>query len=375
MTKSLVIGTARAVPGTIQYGQIPALQHPTGDGEFFPVILAQGEQPGPCIWLTAGIHGPEHTGPVVLYSLLTPKLLSGLKGTLVMIPALNPAGLRTQRREPYHAPKDPNRLWPDGRPEQPPDADKAPPSSLELAYKSLFAIIQETADYLIDYHNAWIGSVSFVFRDRVLYRADKDAEANKAQAEALVAKQDAMIQAYGHTVVNEFPADKYIDEKLHRSTSGAALLVGGIPSFTVELGTGLMPDPAIVAAAAAGTRNVLRWAGMLDSDPEPIEGIKLVDPGYPARRRLTPRTRDAGVVIHQVQPGEILKRGDLVADVVDVWGRPVGDGVLLAEEDGFVIGRMHGVYYYPGDAVLVMAIRDDAPLVAPYPEDYFKVDP
>ncbi len=139
--------------------------------------------------------------------------------------------------------------------------------------KSLFGMILETADYLIDYHNAWTGSVSFVFRDRVLYRADEEPEANKkARAEALVAKLDAMIQAYGHTVVNEFPAEKYIDEKLHRSTSGAALLVGGIPSFTVELGTGLMPDPAIVAAAAAGTRNVLRWAGMLEGDPEPIIG-------------------------------------------------------------------------------------------------------
>ncbi len=374
MTKAIEIGTARGVPGTIQYGQISALDHPTGQEEIFPVIIAQGNQDGPCIWLTAGIHGPEHTGPVVLYSLLVPELLTGLKGTIIAIPALNPAGLRTQRREPYHAPKDPNRLWPDGRPEKPPDPDKDPPSSLELAYKNLFARIQETADFLIDYHNAWTGSVSFVFRDRVLYRSDQDTEGNKARAEALAAKQDQMIRAYGHTVVNEFPAEYYIDEKLHRSTSGAALLVGGIPSFTVELGTGLMPDPTIVAAAAAGTRNVLRWAGMLDGEYEPIDGIKIVDPGFPVRRRLTPRVSEAGIVIHRVHPGDIVRRGDPIADLLDVWGRPIGDGVLHAKHDGFVIGRTHGIYYYPGDAVLSMAIRDEAPLVAPYPEDYFKDD-
>ncbi len=89
---------------------------------------------------------------------------------------------------------------------------------------------------------------------------------------------------------------------------------------------------------------------------------------------MTPRAREAGIVIHRVQPGDIVKAGDPVADVVDVWGRPVGDGVLYSEYDGFVIGRSHGIYYYPGEAVLVMAIRDDAPLVAPYPEDYFKTE-
>ena len=165
MAAEIMIGTARAVPGTIQYGQFPALLHPTGLEEFIPVIIAQGKKPGPCIWLTTGIHGPEHTGPVVIYSLLTPDLLAGLQGTVVVIPALSPAGLRTQHREPYHAPKDPNRLWPDGRPEKPQDPDTTPPSSLELAYKSLFEKIMETADYLIDYHNAWTGSLSFVFRD------------------------------------------------------------------------------------------------------------------------------------------------------------------------------------------------------------------
>jgi predicted deacylase len=295
-----------------------------------------------------------------------------MRGTIVAIPVLNPAGQRTNRRDPYHAPKDPNRLWPDGKPKKPQDPDKDPPSSLETAYERLFEEICASADYLIDYHNAWTNSISFIFQDRILYRADQDAEQNKEKAEALATKLDEMVRAYGHTIVNEFPPEKYIDEKLHRSTSGAALLVGQVPGFTVELGTGHMPDPAIVAASAAGTRNVMRWAGMLDGDPEPIDGIKIVDPGFPARRRGTPRVDEACVVVHLVEAGDLVKVGDPVAEVRDVWGRPLGDGLLRSEHDGFVIGRMHGIYYYPGDAVLGMAIRDDAPMIAPYPEDYFK---
>ena len=96
------------------------------------------------------------------------------------------------------------------------------------------------------------------------------------------------------------------------------MLVGRIPSFTVELGTGHMPDPAIVVASATGTRNVMRWAGMLDGKPELVEGIKIVDVGFPARRRRTPRVDQACVVRHLVEPGDLIQVGDPVAEVFDV---------------------------------------------------------
>lgn len=372
MPRNITLGTVTAQPGTIQYGRWEALNHPTGHVEFLPVIVAQGSEDGPCLWLTAGIHGPEQAGPAVIYKLITQDLVDRMRGTVVAIPTLSPAGLRTMKREPYHAPRDPNRLWPDGKPEKPRDPDKAPPSSLEMAYRRLFVEISAGADCLIDYHNAWIGSISFAFRDRVLYRPGENEDASKAEAEALAARQGKMLDAYGHTIVNEFPAEKYVDEKLHRSTSAAALLLAKVPAFTVELGGGRMPDPAIVAASAAGTRNVMRWAGMLDGDPEPIEGIKVVDPGFPVRRRGTPRVEEACVVIHLVQPGDLVSAGDPVAEVRDVWGRALGDGLLCSEYDGFVMGRSHGIFYYPGDAVLGMAIRDEEHLVVPYPAEYLK---
>ena len=193
----------------------------------------------------------------------------------------------------------------------------------------------------------------------------------QAEAEALSTQLGAMIEAYGHTVINEFPVEKYIDEKLHRSTSGAALLVGRIPAFTTELSTGHLPDPAVVRASVAGTRNVLRWAGMLGGAPEPITGIQVIDPGYPVRRRLTPRVEEPCIVLHTVEPGAMVRKGDVIGLVRDVWGRPKGEGVLHAEYDGIVVARAHGIYFNPGDAVLYMAIPDDAPMVGPYPADYF----
>ncbi len=65
------------------------------------------------------------------------------------------------------------------------------------------------------------------------------------------------------------------DGKLHRSSTAAAVNIARIPALTMEPGPGHVPDPAIVRAAVAGMRNVLRWAEMRSSEREPITGIKV----------------------------------------------------------------------------------------------------
>jgi uncharacterized protein len=371
----LSLGTAKAKPGHITYGTYDLVAHPTGGMDRLPVVVTQGDPTGPVFWVTAGIHGPEHAGLQVLHQLITRDLARQLHGTIIAIPALNPAGLRTMQRQAYYHEGDPNRLFPDGKTRRRLDPDMDPPSSLEQAYTRLFAEIQNTADYMIDLHNAWTASVSFVFRDRVFYRADGPAtkrKAARAAAEKLDAKLAEMCAAYGHSVVNEMGVDRYLAERLHRSTTSAAVNVAHIPALTMELGTGHMPDPNIVRAAIAGLRNVLRWAGMLGGFDEPITGIKIADPGFPCRRRSTPRVSQACIVRHLVEAGDLVKKGDPIAEIRDVWGRPIGEKILRSEYDGWIIGRTHGIVYYPGTEVVGMAIKDDLPTVQPYPKDYFK---
>jgi predicted deacylase len=110
---------------------------------------------------------------------------------------------------------------------------------------------------------------------------------------------------------------------------------------------------------------------MLPSEPKPLRGIPVIEPGYPVRLLDTPRAPEACVALHLVEPGDRLSAGDPVAEVRDAWGRPLGDGLVRADHDGFVVMRAQGIYFYPGDALLAMAVRDDAPIVVPYPESYF----
>jgi len=363
---SLTIGTASAKRGEIVYGEYDLVQHPVGGRDVLPVILAQGKTDGPVFWLTAGIHGIEHAGIQVIHKLVTPALIDELRGAIVAIPALNPAGLRTLERQAYYHDGDPNRLFPDGRPQKA-DPDKEPPSALELAYGRLFDEIKASASYYFDLHCMTVRSLSFVFRDRVLYR--KGDAAARQRAEATSAKMEAMAQAYGHTLIADFSVNKYIDEKLHRSTSASIAMLTGIPALTAELGSAYAPVPGIVSASATGLRNVLRWAGMLPGEPEPITGIPVVKPDYPTRRRSAARVTQACIVHHLKEPGDMVQVGEPLVEMRDAWGRVLG--TLASEYEGFVITLARGILHYPGEATMLLAIRDDEPLVGEYPETFF----
>jgi len=370
----LSLGTARAAPGKIKYGAWDFVAHPSGGRDRLPVIIAQGDPRGPVLWVTASIHGPEHTGILVVHQLINRELVRKLHGTIVALPTLNPAGVRTLKRQPYYHDGDPNRAFPDGRPAHKPDPDDEPPSSTEQAYARLLKEIKASADCMVDLHN-WSGSLSYVFKDTVFYRSDRSAAQNKA-ARAGARRMDArlaeMCAAYGHTTINELPARKYLAEKLHRSTTSAAVNVARLPALTMELGDGNFPDSAMVRAATAGLRNLMRWAGMLADPPEPITGIRIIDPGYPCRRMETPRVSTACIVRHLVEAGEIVERGQPLAEIRDIWGRPTGEKILRSEHDGWIMARSAGVAFYPGAAVCTMAVHSSLDTVQPYPKDFFK---
>jgi len=363
---TLTLGTTQAERGKITYGEYDLVRHPVGGMDRLPVIIARGNSDGPVFWVTAGIHGIEHAGIQVIHRLITPELVSDLRGTIVAIPALNPAGLRTLERRAYYDDTDPNRLFPDGRPPKT-DLDKAPPSVLEQAYGRLFEEIKKSASCFFDLHCISINSISFVFRDRVLYR--KGDEAGRLRAEGVSKKMEEMAKAYGHTITADFSVGKYIDEKLHRATTASVAMLAGIPALTAELSGSYTPMLATVNAGMAGLLNVMRWAGMLPGDPEPITGIKVVDPGFPTRRRSVARVTEACIVHHLVEPGGLVKIGDPLVEMRDAWGRVLG--VLHSEYDGFVISCPSGILYYPGEASMLLAIRDDEPLVGEYPADFF----
>jgi uncharacterized protein len=365
MKSKLEIGNVKGQPGQLAYGALDAVALPSGGSDSFPIVIAQGQRDGPVLWLTASIHGAEYTGILVLHQLLTTELVEHLRGAVVAVPTLNPAGLRTADRGAYYLRgQDPNRLFPapSRRVVASPDS---PTPALELAYQRLFERISQTANYLIDLHNYAIGSFPFALRDPVYYRTGRDRPA----AQQLQSTVGEMLDAFGHTVVNEFVSAEYLKKNLHRSVSGAALNTARIPAFTAELGGYLSVDPTIVSAAASGIRNVLRWAGMLDGPMEPITSVRVFLPGHAMRRTQHPFAPQSGILHYLVKAGDTLTIGDPVARLTDIYGRPCGgdEGLIRTEFDGVVLGLLQGAICYQNDPLVSLAIRDDSELIAPFP--------
>lgn len=365
--KTIEIGSAVSKPGELVYGFFDHHVLPTGGVERLPVMIAQGLQDGPCFWFTANIHGNELTGVPALHETITAELAKQLRGTVVAIPSLNPAGLRTGTRRAYYDDRDPNRTFPGSRQSSGDplkDAeDTRIPTPFEEAHARLFEHIAATADYLIDLHCYTIQATPFSIRDRVMFHGESD----KAEAEKLAIRTDEMIKAFGLPVVNEYVAARFFHENLHRSTSAAALYQAKVPAFTVELGANSFVPNDALEAAKQGILNVLRWAEMIPGKPEPLTMVANPNLGFNTTRETLPKSSCSGLVRYHVKPGQIVQEGDLLATVRDIFGRELAQ--IRAPQTAWVMSLSHGLIVYQGQAVVNMAIRDDSPLFQQYPEN------
>ncbi|MFB6301034.1 MAG: succinylglutamate desuccinylase/aspartoacylase family protein [Halobacteriales archaeon] len=349
------LGTATARPGELARGYLDVAELPTGGTERLPVIIAEGDTDGPELWITAAIHGNEVTGLAAAQDVMTEDLPSGLTGTVVCLPNLNPAGLRRNARTSYYHDDDPNRYFPE--PEQDPKNRSRPPNLQEVIDERIFDLFADSADCLISLHTAGVNSEPFNIRDRVRYGEHR----TKEEAEELAAELDRLVEAFGIPVVNQYDPNEQDDQSLTRSIATAALDTGGIPAFTPELGAHDIVEESNRAAAVMGIRNVMRALGMLDGSIQPNEAAADQPVEFPVKRATGPHTDTPGIARHRVQEGDTFETSDPIADIVT----PTGEHktTVEAEHDGYVIARNHGIAVYKNDALARLAVRDENDLV------------
>ncbi|WP_137284854.1 succinylglutamate desuccinylase/aspartoacylase family protein [Halorussus salinisoli] len=348
------LGTAESEPGELVTGWLEVTDLPTGTPERLPVLVAEGEEDGPTLWITAAIHGNEVTGLAVAQDVMTDDLADEIRGTVVCIPNLNPAGLRRTTRTSYYDDEDPNRFFPD------PDAESTrPPSVQQLVDERIYEAFADSADALVDLHTAHVGSMPFLIRDRVLFGEER----TESEARDLADDLESLVEAFGMPVVNEYAAEEYTEQNLQRSTAGAALNNAGIPAFTAELGGHDVVEEDTRESGVGGVRNVMRELGVLPGDPDPDAVGPEAPVEFPVKRAVHPHADTPGIARHRVEAGDVVAEGDVVADVCT----PHGDRKATVESDydGYVLGRRHGVAVYENDPVASMAVRDDADLVVP----------
>jgi len=294
--------------------------------------------------------------------------LDKLCGRIVAIPSLNPTGHLIESRFPLFEPdKDPNRCWPEYRPQKEPQKDENDiwdsiqrsiedePGPQERSFEKIAEVIKQlNPNFHVDLHTFSTLSMPFIFVDRIVYEKKEENDYQKSQE--LWNRTNEMTHAMGLTVLRERPAWLYVKSKFHRSTSGWTLNALRIPSCTVELGPMLVALPSARDAGVAALTNVLHWGKMMEGNPKEIVACPVIKFDEPHRYMIYPQTETTGIVDYQIEVGTKFKKGDLLAIVRNMDGTV--SSIVTADMDGYLIAWFCGIAKYRKNSLGMVGVKD-----------------
>jgi len=351
------IGTAEPRVGETTTGYVEATELPTDGVERLPVVVAEGVESGPTLWVVGAVHADETTSLAVAHEFVEWLAPEALAGRVVCVPNANPAGLRVTGRTSYYHGDDPNRYFPAA------DADATrPPRVQEVINRRLFELIADSADAVVSLHTSWVGSASYVIQPRVTYGRDRTED----EADALASRLTDLTAAFGLPVVNQYERSRELAEGLHRSLSGAAVHEAGIPAFTPELGGRYVVEDDARQYGVEGLKDVARALGIVGEPTRTEPQLDAPTPS-PGKRAVHPHTDTAGIVQYRVREGDVVEEGEPVADIVSPHGER--KATVRTDYGGYVLSRHEGATAYENDPLLDLAVPDDDPLVVPRAAD------
>jgi len=286
--------------------------------------MVHGALAGPVVAVTANIHGDEATGVAVVHEL--DRWLAGRlgRGTVVLYPSLNPAGLSNRTRTTSDG-ADLNRLFPGHR-----DGNEAERHAAAI-WKDLAA---RRVSLVIDLHADSARSIPYAIVDRALGRG---------RGSKLGPVLEKYAASTGLTVLREYPDEQYIRYSLDRSLAGAMVNRGAVPAITIESGPRRWICADAVSAALDAAKGVLGSLEMVDFRTV-VHSTRVL--GGPWRRAPAPRARFGGIFRERVPPGGRFERGEVLGILVDLSGTQVG--AIEAPADGVVISWAELTWVEPG---------------------------
>lgn len=276
-----------------------------------PFGLTEGTRDGPCLLVTAGVHGSEFCSIEAALRLLklSPEEIGG---TLLVLPILNVEGFR--KRSIYVVPADGknlNRVFP----------GRADGTASERLAAWLVESVFPQADAYIDLHGGDLNEALMPFS--IFSRGNERAE--------------ALARAFGLPVIVS-------SRGTGRTISAAADL--GVPGIIAEVsGNGLWNEEG-VAMLLAGVHRVMHMLSMKGSAPEP--------PASPALVTMTaPSSQAKGLWYPNHRLGDKVTKGQPVGEIRDVFGNVLS--TITSSEDGFVLYQMTSLSVNEGEALIGIA--------------------
>lgn len=254
-----------------------------------------GQQPGPHLLITGGVHGDEFEPMAAIRRLMTKIDPHALRGKLTLVPVVNESAFRLGHRTGEDN-KDLARTCP-GREDG------------SLTEQVAFALSQliRSADYYIDLHTGGTGLMVLPLSGYTLHPDPK-----------VLAVQRRMAQVFGLDVV--WGTDPNLDG---RSLSVAR--DANVPAIYCEYLGGGRCDPVGIDAYVRGCRNVMIELEMLEGTIDISKPPVVVEDHRPGAGHMQinhPSPSD-GYFEPAVTLGQRVRDGDLIGTVCDVFGQRV----------------------------------------------------
>lgn len=286
------------------------------------VQVIRGKVDGPTMFVSAAIHGDELIGVEIAKRLLEKKQIYKLKGTLIVIPVVNPFGYNTN-----------SRYLPDRR-----DLNRSFPGSAEgsMASRIAHTFLNEVVykcQYGIDIHSAAIHRENYP-----QMRLDFDDP-----------EELKLAQVFGAPVILNSP--------LRAGTLRQSAQAKGIKTLLFETGEALRVDDHAANLAVHGIINVMEEVGMLSRDIDAFHPKTMMV----AKTSFWMRAPISGSLRSLKKLGAFVQPGDVLGVITDPFGEEKTN--VTASKAGIIIGGVTMPLVNRGNALFHIATLEDMQVV------------
>ena len=320
-------------PGGRAKGRIPAGTMASGAEIAIPFVVVKGAKPGPCLWINGQVHGNEINGIFAALDFVNGLDPSRLNGSVVVTATANPLAFDARQKLAPLDLLDLDQSFPGG------------PSGFttEQIAHAYFSEAKAAASVLINMHTM---SPPFEAKPYAVYKVHPNGRVKESELLRMIAP-------FKPTVACHMSVESGQGE-LPGNIAGALdyqLVAIGIPAFMIELGAGSRAMPDDIRQGTEGFIGLARELKMLDGGG----GAHIV-------RRVTRRGhvtfRNGGLFRTTRQPGETVKSGEPLGELLNVWGELVDRPSL--SRDVVIIGIRRDPVVHSGDRLGFFAYEWDS---------------
>ncbi|MGI9232899.1 MAG: succinylglutamate desuccinylase/aspartoacylase family protein [Woeseiaceae bacterium] len=283
-----------------------------------PVFVTRGNASGPTLCVTAGVHGDELNGIEVARRVFARTDPMTMRGTLIALPAINAAGVRSGNRNMSDR-RDLNRAFP----------GRAGGSVAALIAYEVFTDVLRHCGAVVDLHTA------------------SNNRANLPQVRADISDPEIRELAI-HFGLGIVVAGAGPDGSLRREVAKS-----GIPAIIYEAGEPHRFQAEEIDRGVEGVENVMAFFDMIDREDREIPGARVYE-----RSRWVRAPRGFGGFFFPIASlGDVVAKGEILGKIVDPFTDESLD--LSSPIDGEIIGMSVSQPVLSGYALFHVAWHDE----------------